>query len=61
MVYAAFAYVNSGGSIVRPCGSLLDKISNVSLKNGVGDGGLSQRKPFLPSFWLLMDGLSLII
>jgi transposase len=40
--------------------SLLDKISNVYLKNGVGDGGLSQRKPFLPSFWLLMDGLSLI-
>jgi hypothetical protein len=47
---------DSGESIVRPYGLLLDSISNACSKSEGGDAVRSQQRPCVPSFWLLVGG-----
>jgi len=56
MACDAFAYGSSGASTVRRSREQRGKISSGCSKNEAGDGGHSQQRPFLSSFWLLVRG-----
>src|SRR5947207_8353585 len=60
-VCAASACGSSGGSTVKHSYEQRDKISSACAKIVDEDGVHAQKKPFLPSFWMLVRGRVVIV